>query len=162
LALAVLAIAIGFNPSTTLASPAAQQPGDLRIIVVEGEDAVNIIQQKTALATIVEVRDRNNLPVAGASVLFLIGGGARTATLNNGATQVTLTTNAAGRASVTVNPVSRGAVQLEVRATYQGQTATTTVTQTNFQTAAQAAQAGKSPTSSGQSGATGGGASTGA
>ena len=51
------------------------QPGGLRIVVIEGEDAVNIIQQKTAVRPIVEVRDRNDLPVAGASVLFTIGGG---------------------------------------------------------------------------------------
>jgi hypothetical protein len=40
----------------------------LRIGVVAGEGAVNIIQQKTAVAPIVAVRDRNNLPVSGATV----------------------------------------------------------------------------------------------
>jgi hypothetical protein len=38
----------------------------LKIVVVEGEDAVNIIQQRTAVSPIVEVRDDNDLPVAGA------------------------------------------------------------------------------------------------
>jgi len=133
-------------------NPAAQTPAaGLRIVVIEGEDSVNIIQQRTAVATIVEVRDRNNLPVAGASVLFLLGGGGggggvSTAVLNNGLNQVTLTTNAAGRATVTVNPVSRGAVQLEVRASYMGQMATTTIRQTNFETAAEAARAGQTTT----------------
>jgi hypothetical protein len=37
----------------------------LRIVVIEGEDAVNVIQQKTAVAPVIEVRDRNNLPVPG-------------------------------------------------------------------------------------------------
>lgn len=46
----------------------------LKIIVVAGEDAVNIIQQKTAVAPIVEVRDRNDNPVAGALVTFSIQG----------------------------------------------------------------------------------------
>jgi hypothetical protein len=134
-------VVYGSTVPNILAAQAAQA-GDLRIAVIQGEDGVNIIQQRTATPTIVEVRDRNNLPVAGASVLFLLGGGGRTASLNNGATQVTLTTNAAGRAQVTVNPLTNGQVQLQVRATYQGQTATTTINQTNFQTAAQAAQAG--------------------
>lgn len=124
------------------------QADELRIAVVQGGDSVNFIQQRAATATIVEVRDRNNLPVAGASVLFRLGGRAGTASLNGGAPQVRLTTNAAGRASVTVNPLSPGAVQLQVRATYQSQTADTTITQTNVQTAA---QAGRSPTSSGES-----------
>ena len=170
-----LVVSVSFLGLGTAAPRAAVQgqAGDLRIAVIQGEDSVNIIQQKTAVATIVEVRDRNNLPVAGASVVFLLGGNAGTASLNNGVSQVTLTTNAAGRASVTINPLSRGAVQLEVRATYQGQTATTTIAQTNFQTAAQAAQAGRAPVSSGgesttstttatgsAGGATGGGLST--
>src|SRR5690349_11490647 len=42
----------------------------LRIVIVEGEDAVNIVQQKTAVAPVVEVRDRNDQPVAGAVVNF--------------------------------------------------------------------------------------------
>ncbi len=36
------------------------QPGGLKIVVIEGEGAVNIIQQKTAVSPLVEVRDRNN------------------------------------------------------------------------------------------------------
>ena len=53
----------------------AEQASSLKIVVLEGEGAVNIIQQKTAVRPLVEVRDRNNLPVAGASVTFTIGGG---------------------------------------------------------------------------------------
>ena len=53
----------------------AQQAPALKIVVLEGEGGVNIIQQKTAVRPLVEVRDRNNLPVAGASVTFSIGGG---------------------------------------------------------------------------------------
>ena len=44
----------------------AQAPAQsLRIVVLEGEGAVNIIQQKTAVRPLVEVRDSNNLPVPG-------------------------------------------------------------------------------------------------
>lgn len=53
---------------------AAQSPA-LRIVVIEGEDAVNIIQQQTAVRSLVEVRDRNNLPVPGVLVTFSIEGG---------------------------------------------------------------------------------------
>ena len=146
---------------------AAAQDGDLRIVVLEGEDSVNIIEQGTAVPTLVEVRDRNDLPVAGASVLFLLGEGG-TATLNAGLQQVALTTNALGQAAVTVNPVASGAVQLSVNATFQGQTAAAAIVQTNFATAAEAAAAGVSATGGGTGagaaagGGAGGGLGTGA
>ena len=120
---------------------AAWQEDGLRIVVLEGEDSVNIIAQGTAVPTVVEVRDRNDLPVSGASVVFLLGEGG-TATLNAGLSQVAVTTNALGQAAVTVNPIASGAVQLQVNAAFQGQTAAAAIAQTNFATAAQAAAAG--------------------
>src|SRR5688572_25383858 len=79
-----------------VAAPHAQ-PAALKIVVIEGEDAVNIIQQKTAVAPLVEVRDRNDLPVAGAVVTFSVRGG-QAATFAGGSPTMTVTTNAAGRA----------------------------------------------------------------
>ena len=140
------------------AGAAAAQDGGLRIVVLEGEDSVNIIEQGTAVPTLVEVRDRNDLPVAGAAVAFLLQGG--NATLNAGVSQVALTTNALGQAAVTVNPISTGAVQLSVNATFQGQTATAAIAQTNFATLAEAAAAGAGAT--GGTGTGGGAAGTGA
>jgi hypothetical protein len=121
----------------------AQQPAALRIVVLEGEGAVNIIQQKTAVRPLVEVRDRNNLPVAGASVTFSIGGGGQSAAFAGGAQTLTVTTNAAGQAGASgLNAISSGAFQIQVQAAYQGQIATAAISQTNFATAAAAAQAG--------------------
>src|SRR5262245_58970570 len=93
--------------------PAAAQtpPTRLRIVVVEGEDSVNVIQQRTAVAPVVEVRDQNNNPVAGAAVTFAVKGGNAKATLGNGLRQLVVTTDAAGRATVAVNPVANGAIQ---------------------------------------------------
>ena len=64
---------------------------------------------------VVEVRDRNDRPVSGASVVFLLAEGG-TAMLNAGLSQVTLTTNALGRAAVAVNPIASGAVQIQAGA----------------------------------------------
>ena len=108
---------------------AAQEPG-LRIVVIEGADSVNIIGQGTPEPTVVEVRDRSDFPVAGASVLFLLREGG-IATLDAGSLQVTATTNALGQAEVTVNPLASGTVELSVTATFQGLTASTTIVQTN-------------------------------
>jgi len=131
----------------------------LRVVVLEGEDAVNIVQQKTAVRPLVEVRDRNNVPVAGATVTFTIGGG-QPAAFAGGVQTLTVTTNAAGQAAATgFNVLGPGAIQVQVQAAYQGQLATAAISQTNFATAAAASQAGAG--GSGASGATSGGAAGG-
>ena len=144
-------------PATEAQAPAARS---LRILVIEGEGAVNIIQQKTAVAPIVEVRDQNNLPVSGATVTFTIQG-ANTAVFGAGSQTLTVTTNAAGRAiAAAVNPLSSGTVQIHAAAAFQGQTAAATITQTNVLTAAQAssAAAGAGASGGGGGGGLGGGA----
>ena len=136
--------------SASLATPPlfAAQTSALRIIVLEGEDAVNLIDKKTAVKPTVEVRDRNDLPVAGAVVRFGIR--SRAASFVNGARELTLTTNSLGRATVTaVTPARTGQFEIDVNVSYQGQTATTTIHQTNFTDATQAARAGKAPAGSG-------------
>ena len=96
-----------------------QQPAALRIVVIEGEDAVNVIQQKTATRPVVEVRDRNDLPVPGVLVTFSIEGGK--AASFGGASTLTVATNAAGQAAVTsLTPSAAGAFQIQVQAAIQG------------------------------------------
>jgi hypothetical protein len=132
---------------------AQPQAPALRIVVLEGEGGVNIIQQQTAVRPLVEVRDRNNVPVAGATVTFTIGGGGQSAAFAGGVQTLTVTTNAAGQAAASgLNAISSGAFQIQVQAAYQGQLATAAITQTNVATAAAASQAG-----AGAGGAAGGG-----
>ena len=146
----------------------AQQPPAtaLKIVVLEGEGGVNIIQQKTAVRPLVEVRDRNNLPVPGASVTFTLGSG-QPAAFAGGAQTVTVTTNAAGQAAATgLNATGAGKVTIQVQAAHQGQIASAAITQTNFATAAAAAAAGVTAGAAAGSGgaagaAAGGGAATG-
>jgi hypothetical protein len=147
---------IGWTSAPPSALPStANQSGTLRIFVIEGEDAVNIVQQKTAVAPVVEVRDRNDQPVAGAIVRFAIRQGRGTFA---GARTLSVTTNAAGRAvAAGLTPTGSGALQIGATATFQGQTAIATITQTNVMTAAQAAAA----SSGGASGSAGGGGAAG-
>lgn len=143
-----------------LSSPdqAPAQNAALRIVVVSGEDAVNIIQQKTAVAPVVEIRDRNNLPVAGAIVTFSVAGQGASF---GGLSTLTVTTNAAGQAAAGgLTPTAAGAIQINATALVQGQALTATITQTNVLTAAQAVSAAGA-TSGASSGAGGGGAATG-
>ena len=141
-------------------TPTYAQEQGLRIVVIQGEDLVNIIGQGTAVPTIVEVRDENDLPVAGALITFGVGESAP-ATLNAGLQQVTATTNALGQAGVTINPVAAGSFEVSVGATYQGQAGAATIVQTNFETAAQAAAAGGAASSGAAGATTGAGAGTG-
>src|SRR5678815_117320 len=76
----------------------ASQTAGLKIVVVEGEGAVNIIQQKTAVTPVIEVRDRNDQPVSGALVRFAIQKGRASF---NGVRTLTATTDALGRATAT-------------------------------------------------------------
>ena len=109
--------------------------------MLEGGNSVNVIEQDTAVPTLlVEVRDRDDMPVAGASVRFVLGEG-DAATLNAGLSQVALTTNALGQAAVVVNPIAAGAVELSVSAAFGGETATAAIVQANFATAEEAAAA---------------------
>ena len=151
---------IGLSAGGLVAARAGQGGGatrtsSLKIVVIEGEGAVNVVQQKTAVALVVEVHDRNDQPVAGAVVTFSIRGG-RAAF--NGARTLTLTTNAAGRAAAAgLTPTGSGALHVTASAVFQGQTAVATITQTNI-VAAQAAAAGAGGGGAGAGGAGGGGA----
>ena len=145
---------------TFLAATLSAQAGGFKIVVIEGEDAVNIIQQKTAVRPVVEVRDRNNLPVPGVLVTFSIEGG-KAATFS-GASTLTVATNAAGQAAVTgLTPSVAGAFQIQVSALAQGQVVTATIAQTNVLTAAQAAAA-SAATRGGTAGRSAGGGTGGA
>ena len=138
-----------------LALGAPSPVSGLKIVVLSGEDAVNIIQKKTAVAPVVEVRDRNDLPVPGVAVTFAVQGG-KTAAFAGGAPTLTVTTNAAGQAAAAgFHPLASGAVQIHVQAALQGQTAAATIAQSNFLTAAEAASA----TGAGAAGGAAGGSS---
>src|SRR5262245_57271468 len=140
-------------------APQATNAAALRIVVLEGEGAINVIQQKTAVAPVVEVRDRNDQPVAGAVVRFVIRGGR--ASFKGGRT-LTLTTNGAGRAAATgLTPTGSGALQMTATASFEGQTAVATITQTNVATLAQATAATGASAGGAGGSATAGGAAAG-
>jgi hypothetical protein len=113
--------------------------GGVKIVVIAGEDAVNIIQQKTAVAPLVEIRDRNDQPVAGAVVLFALDRDSP-ATFSTGDRTLTVTTDGAGRATATgLTPTGKGSLRVNVTAKSGDQSATIAIAQTNVETAAEAA-----------------------
>jgi len=135
------------------ASPQPTATPALRIVVLEGEDAVNIIQQRTAIMSVVEVRDRNGQPVAGAVDRFELRTGPASV---SGAGTPTLTTNATGRAVAEgLFPPDPGALQLGATASDHGQATAVTIAQTNVATAAQAAAVGASAAGGGSTASAG-------
>jgi hypothetical protein len=115
----------------------------LRISVLEGEDGVNILKSKMAVKPVIEVRDRNNLPVSGASVTFIAPQSGPRVAFAHGANTFTTTTDANGRALVSnLKPLGKGTFKIGIKVVSQGQTVTSTVAQTNFLTATTATAAG--------------------
>jgi hypothetical protein len=119
--------------SAPQAAPAAEGASKLRIVILEGEGAVNNIRQRTARDPVVKVVDENDRPVAGAVVMFTMPLRGPGGTFANGARSVTMLTNSQGVATttgMTPNAVA-GEFGVQVNASYQGQTASTTIAQTN-------------------------------
>jgi hypothetical protein len=160
LTLAIAAVLAAASQAHAQQPPPANRPALLKIVVIAGEDAVNVVQQKTAVAPIVEVRDRNDQPIAGIAVRFAIRNGRASF---NGARALTVTTNAAGRAAATgLTPTGTGALQIGASVTLQGQTAVATIVQTNVLTAAEASAAAGAAGGTGAGGSAGGAGAGGA
>jgi len=143
----------------------AQEPSSnigLHIEIMSGDRGINIIKKKTAVKPVVEVRDRNNLPVAGALVTFSSPSDGPSLIFANGARSITVTTDAAGRATtIGMKPVVSGNFQVNVSASFHSQTATASLSMTNVLTAAAAATAAAGVGGTVATGAGAGGLSTG-
>jgi hypothetical protein len=121
---------------------------EISIVVVAGDNGVNIVSKKAAVQPIVEVRDKNNLPVRAAVVNFISPDEAPSVVFSNGERTFTVITDDSGRAAVSgMRPIGIGQFHIQVTAsvtaTNQGHTiANATITQTNYQTPEAAANAG--------------------
>lgn len=102
--------------------PQTSQSEPYRLVVIRGENAQNNIRKGRATRPVVEVRDRNNNPVAGVAVTFLLPGDGPSGTFVGGGRTATVTTNAQGQASAGFSPNSiPGKYNINVSANVQGQ-----------------------------------------
>ena len=112
----------------------AGAPMALHIVILDGEDALNNIRQRTAREPIVQVQDENHKPVAAAVVLFTIrkgptGAGGTFA----GVSTLAVITGLDGQAvakGLESNGV-KGSYTISVQATAGAVTAAAVITQTN-------------------------------
>jgi len=155
----LIAVAILLLPSIQMAQqPLANGNQELKIQILDGEDGVNIIKKKSAVQPVVEVTDRNDLPIAGVAVTIGLGAAG---VFDSGAHVATVYTNQSGIATApNFRPTGKGSFDIHVSANYQGRMATATIHQTNFSTVAAAQKAGRVPGSSSSSSASSGSSSS--
>jgi hypothetical protein len=111
----------------------AQAPTSLRIVIVEGEGAINNVRQRVNREPVVQVEDENRKPIAGAVVVFFLPDQGPSGVFVNGSKTLTVTTDNQGQAAargIRFNNQS-GQMQIRVTASFQGQTASALITQTN-------------------------------
>lgn len=119
-----------------MAGPVAGQEaarGGLRIYVLQGEQAVNNVRTGAATAPVVEVRDANDFPVAGAEVTFRTPERGASATFEGGRHEYTNRTDAKGQVSagrMTPNGVE-GVFSIQVLAKLEDRTGMAVIRQRN-------------------------------
>jgi hypothetical protein len=116
----------------------------LHIEILKGDRGVNIIKKNTAVTPVVDVKDRNNLPVAGIVVFFSSPSDGPSVTFLNGERSFSAVTDANGQASATgLKPVNTGSFQIHVSVTDKAAlVATAVIVMTNYLTASDAAHGG--------------------
>jgi len=115
-----------------------QEPA-LHITVIAGEGGshnINVVNQKGRVEPTVQVEDAQGKPIPGASVVFALPNQGPGGTFENSSPTAIVTTDAKGRAiarGIRYNRLT-GPFTIRVTASYQGQTANATISQTTVST----------------------------
>jgi hypothetical protein len=123
----------------------AQTTG-LKIVVVEGQGAINNVREHRAKEPVVQVVDDGNAPVPGATLTFQLPDSGASGTFGTGERMLTMVTDAKGQAvgrGLRPNQVV-GRFGIRVTASYRGETTSTTIFQTNAAPAGAASSGGGS------------------
>lgn len=114
--------------------PAPAGAPKLNIVLISGDSAINNIKSRTARETIVEVRDENNKPIAGAAVVFLLPDSGPGLLSSNGSRMISTVTDAKGRAAARgLKPNGQaGQYNIQVRANFQQSFGQIVVSQSNI------------------------------
>lgn len=116
----------------------------LRIVILEGDGAINNLRQRVSREPVIQVVDENNKPVAGAMVMFALPDYGAGASFANGAKTMLAYTNAEGKAIATglKANAAAGKFSISVNASYHGSAASGTIAQSNAAAAAAGAGTG--------------------
>jgi hypothetical protein len=118
---------------TPLAYPAQARNSEIRIQTIAGHGAINNIARGSGFEPVVEVQDAQGRPVAGASVTFTLPAVGPGGVFADGGRVLIAHTDENGRASARGLRPNRTLGQFEIRvnASYEGETASAVITQTN-------------------------------
>jgi hypothetical protein len=124
-----------FAQASAVGQSVAATPMSLHITILDGEDALNSIRERTAREPIVQVEDENHKPVAGALILFSVNSGPEGATgsFSGVSSTLSVTTGADGRgvAHGLLPNKTPGKYTITVTATLGALVATTIIHQSN-------------------------------
>jgi len=121
-----------------LAASADAQTAAIKIVVQEGQGAINNIQQHRAKEPVIQVLHEDNEPVVGATVTFQLPDSGPGGSFADNSRFLTVQTDDKGQAVAHgLKPNSApGRFQIRVTASYHGQTANAVVAQINAEPAA--------------------------
>lgn len=115
-------------------APPSMAQAKLRIVVTQGEGVRNVAQQIPAKPLMVRVLDANNRPVEGAAVTFIAPEGGPSGEFSNDSKSIRVPTDSNGVA--TAGPYHpngfQGGYMIQVRAEFQGASATAAIQQANI------------------------------
>lgn len=121
-------------PGLSGQQPGVPRPGGpLRIYVLQGDNVTNNTATRLATAPVVEVRDANDFPVAGATVTFELPSSGPGASFEGGRLQYSSVTGSRGQATaaaMTPNDIE-GLFSIKVTARLDEQTGVAVIRQTN-------------------------------
>ena len=131
---AVLISLLLFNLLTTPPALDAQNPTlKIHVDIVEGDGQIINIKSRINPAPVVQVVDDNNQPVRGALVVFFLPSQGPGGTFANGSRNLTVSTDRNGRAAASgiLPNTQTGQFEIRASASFQGQTASAVISQTN-------------------------------
>jgi hypothetical protein len=129
----IVAVSLAPAPVWAQQPPPLPPAETLKIFVLEGQGAINNIRTRTFVPPIVEVRDINDRPVEGASVLFELPQAGPGGIFPGQQRSLTVKSNAQGQAVATGFQANDqpGRFNIKVTATYRNQAGRATIAQTN-------------------------------
>lgn len=88
-------------PTGVTSKPGGSDPAapELRIRVLEGGNVINSLSMGQSIAPVIEVRDQNDLPVEGATIVFSLPESGLGGTFPGGSSTFTVRSNAQGQAT---------------------------------------------------------------
>lgn len=133
--LALLAISCQAQQVSGPKSALAPTPGGIKIVVVQGEGALNNIRTRSATQPAVEIRDDSDKPIAGAEVVFQLPPAGPGGVFNGWMRTQTARTNADGRAETNgFSPNDEaGRFNIKVTASLGTKTSSAVIAQSNTQ-----------------------------